>query len=645
MARVQAESFTNGLQLVLQEKAINAGDFLMSQMPKLVSFKSDQWGQKVPQGLFAPVSFPTSNIESDILGAMANVGLNVALNAISAIPIIGRFAGLFVNLATMVLDLLGKKEESPQLPPLLVPWANYTRESDNDLVNLYLIKVFGGSFDWTNIYRPALRGTWSYELAAEDGQEKPGARVFAPLKKGGEPAWTGEGLGAIPNTMRMAAPVQTIQDRRLWDTVYGSEQHKQAKADYARRVRYALNASNQYVELEPPPTIIDTGAFKPAFAGIAGQLWQQIGQRGNPDMYKVQPHLVRDEWEDYWGEFFEGGWAALAKAQKAGDREAMWVWAALTPYICLVQQNGKKVVLGMPGINRPHGGVLVTPRIFEPGHGPATIETRTGALYLEAEDADGQLTQVVGQFLNQGGTEALDMAKLDIGPPWTTEVLRDSLLNPPAYLNGRRLRAVPWPTGEELLSYYKPPDVAITTPACNALAKAQRWSLERTLVCAYVRPVPAAPADEAVRPAYAAFDPATPHGKKLRDDCLALRELLLKHPARFQVNLIDVDAVDRAFADRLRKSGVTQAGLGLGLASKAPPPLVDTPDPEPPPLPDPAGGLPFDRPVQVGPDAPSPGGGAWPWVAGGTVIVAGAAAAIYQAQRVPPRRRHAARQR
>ena len=62
LTRVQAETITQGLQLVQQQKAILVGDFLTARMPQLVGFATDQWGQKVPQGLFASVPFPTSAI-------------------------------------------------------------------------------------------------------------------------------------------------------------------------------------------------------------------------------------------------------------------------------------------------------------------------------------------------------------------------------------------------------------------------------------------------------------------------------------------------------------------------------------------------------------------------------------------------------
>jgi len=583
LTRVQAETITQGLQLVQQQKAILVGDFLTTSMPQLVGFARDQWGQKVPTGLFASVPFPTSALEAPLLDAMAGVGLNLALDAISAVPIAGKIIALVVNIGMALARLFGAQEADPEVPPLLVPWARYARDPDEDLVNKGLIMTTAGRVDWTHVWLPGLGGAWSFERAADSGgKEMPGARVFAPLD-GKKVGWSkGVGLGAIPNTLRVAGPVQTIVDNRLRDLGYAGD--RAARAEWERRQRFILRGDDRptaegngvYNELARPPSIIDTGAFYPAFAGIAGQLWQQVQQRGNPDMFKVQASVVRDAWQDYWGAFFEDGFGLLdtLRNKKSTDDQAHWLWAALTPYICVIQQNGRRVTLGMANIDRPHPGPLVTSKIFS--RGPGSPELNTPALYAETQD---------GRQLAGPG----DMAVRS----WDGRIISPARMS--GFKDGSDARAVPWPAGEERMSYYKPPDQAIITPACDALRRAQMRSLETTLVCAYVRP------DEARGlPAYAAFvkDAA------LRDRCRALREALLKHEARFSVSLADVDAVDPEYAARLRKSGVTGlVGGGLKLSGGQAPPLVEKPSGRDEPAIPPADGLAFDelrRPRRVG---------------------------------------------
>jgi len=604
LTKIQAETVTQGLQLVLREKATIAGDFLDVNMPKLVSFTKDQFGLDVPQGLFASVPFPSTILEDPLLNAMAGVGLNLALNAISAVPIVGKIIALVVNIGMALARLFGAQDDDPEVPPLLLPWTKYQRDPDEDLVNKGLMPT-AGKVDWTHVWLPGLGGRWSFEHAGDqEGKEMPGARIYAPLV-GKSVGWSkGTGLSAIPNTLRVAGPVQTIVDNRLRDLANTGD--RAAKAAREKQLRYILRGDTSeeaegngvYNELLRPPTVIDTGAFFPAFAGIAGQLWQQVQQRGNPDMFKVQALAVRDAWQNYWGAFFSDGFALLNKAlnsKSAEDEQGRWLWAALTPYICVVQQNGKSITLGMRGIDRPHAGPLVTQDIFT--RGPGVIGLNTPSLYVELDDDQ----------LEGPGDVAVKS--------WEGKIISPARLN--GKVNGKFLRAVPWPLGEELMSVFRPPDQAIVTPACEALRRAQLRSLETTLVCAYVRPVEAKGPKGELLPAYGAFLADT----ELRDRCRDIREHLLTHDARFSVSLVDVDAVDPAFGVRLRKAGVgkPQAGLKKLSGGKAPP-LVEHPSGKAELPIAPADGLPFDRrPVRVG---RSRGPGRW---AKGLAIGAGVA--------------------
>lgn len=620
-SRLQAETLTGGLQRVLMEKATLAGDFLTKDLPLLAYFKTDKvLGQIVPQGLFGPPTFPASLIADDFVRSMVDVGLNMAMSMVSAVPIVGRFAQLFVNIGMGIAEMFKDDEPLPEIP-MLVPWAEYTRTTDEELVEKFLVKQYGGASDWTPIWLPALGGTWRYERAADkEGKEMEGARIYAPItQKGlgkGVVDWTPPGLGAVPNTMRQAGPVQTYRPPGNDPNMY---------------MALSTQKHANYVELARAPRIIDTGSFKPAFSAIAGQLWQQVAQRGSPDMYKVQALAVRDAWQDYWGAFFEDAFAVMRKNDD--DWQSQWLWAALTPYICLIQEQGKRVILGMRNITRPHNGRLITHKIFEPGHGPATIASRTGALYLETKSenaikGDFEAIQIRDQVYDKDGFPA-DMAMVN-----GNTIIRGARTDI-RQLKGTKgmieIYAVPWPSGEELMSYYQPPDVAITTPACEALAQAQQWSLRGTLVSAYVRPVKVGGLA-----AYGAFDgPEGSPGAKLRDECLAIREKLLTHPARYKVNLNDVEAIDPPFAEKLRKAGVTQGGAG-GFAIKSNEPLFENPGAAPPTR-DPADGLPVEPPVRtLVPKRGGGGGGGGMLIAAGavgTVVIAGAAWGYKNARR------------
>ena len=245
LTRIQAETITQGLQLVQQQKAILVGDFLQSKMAALVSFTTDAWGLKVPQGLFASVPFPTSEFEDPILAAMASVELNLALASISAVPIVGKLVGLFVNIGMALAKLFRAQEEDPALPPLLLPWTRYGRDKDEDLVNEGLILSTAGDVDWTSVWLPGLGGKWSFERAADaQGKEMPGARVYAPLV-GKEVGWSrGQGLGAMPNTLRVAGPVQTLVDERLRDLAWSGDVG--AKGDWELQKRYIVRGDTRW---------------------------------------------------------------------------------------------------------------------------------------------------------------------------------------------------------------------------------------------------------------------------------------------------------------------------------------------------------------------------------------------------------------
>ena len=571
MTQIQAQSVTQGLQLVMRAKAVYAGDFLSEKMPQIVSFADDNFGLKVPQGLFASVPFPATVLEDPLLNAMAGVGLKLALDAVSAIPVAGKIIALVVNIGMALAKLFGAGEKDPEVPPLLLPWTKYQRDPDEDLINKGLMTT-ASSVDWTQIWLPALDGTWSYEHAADSqGKEMPGARVYAALV-GKTVGWSkGTGFGALPNTLRVAGPVQTTPDPRA--EAAGLEKYIVRGDD--RETAEGLGVFNQ---LYRPPTVIDTGAFFPAFAGIAGQLWQQVQQRGNPDMYKVSALKVRDAWQNYWGAFFDDAFGIIKQIgnkKYEGVEGIQWLWAALTPYICVVRENGKSITLGMRGVHRVHPGPLVTPSIFKSG--PGDPRYNTAGLYSVVEGGQWDGTQIQGPG---------DMAVVN----WNSQLISPSRA-PGKHPRDKKItvRQVPWPLGEERMSYYQPPDKAIITPACDALRRAQLHCLESTLVCAYVRPDAAKGQNGEILPAYAAFV----GDDEMRNRCRDVRELLLKHDARFDVQLADVDAVDPAFAARLRAAGAGKPQGGLKLKAAGKPLVVNPTGKDEAPI-APADGLAFD---------------------------------------------------
>jgi len=360
--------------------------------------------------------------------------------------------------------------------------------------------------------------------------------------------------------------------------------------------------------------VTNVGDFFPSTGQVAGGMWKQAERPNNPDMYKVDARAIKSAWEDYFGQFFDSGFSLYKNDASIGE--------LLAPYISVILDNQPQ--LGIPNLMRPHPAPFVTPSIFKKG--PGTPDTWTECLFVE-EDLPKKLPDWPHDRIGDKNAKfPAETPDLNLRPDhyigadgyttedWSKAVKRAA---PFGALRGQKLpagyRCVPWPTGAERITAYQRPEVAIIGPACDHLIKMQERCLERTLVSAYVRPE-----DVDGLEAHGAFR----QNKALRDKCKQVRSLLLKHDARYRVNLKDAETADPAFAQKLRDSGVNNSigqmtkhlgRLGAGISDD---------DSPPPPPPEPAGGLPFG---DLG--RPSEEGGRWKIAAtaGGAAAAAGAA--------------------
>jgi hypothetical protein len=589
LCQQQAQAWRDGLALVNFAKATIVGDILSESLSKVA------WvGKNGPAGLFASVAFPQTTDPNKLGLALANVALDVAIAAISSIPIVGQILGAVVQVARFLFRIFTAPKESE--PELLMPWSAYSDKVDEDLVNDFLYKFFGQGSDWTGIWLPPYEiAPWELHKAARDGKEYKGGQVWAPVVGGEIPFAQGQ-LGCIPNTVRVAGHLQRLP----------------GGAPVATLRRHFLS----FGEISWGGIVTNIGDFYPSTAQVAGGMWKQAERLGNPDMYKVDARAIKTAWADYFGQFFESGFSLYKDDMSIGE--------LLAPYICIIRNNEPQ--LGIPNLFRPHPAAFVTPAIFK--QGPGTPDTWTDCLFVE-EDLPKKLAD--WPYDRPGDKYArlpAETPDLNFRPDhyvgkdgyttddWARAVKRGA---PFGALRGQKLpdgyRCIPWPTGAERITAYKRPEAAIVGPACDHMAKMQTRCLERTLVCAYVRP------DE--------VDGLAPHGafrsnKALHDKCITMRAVLLKHEDRFKVNLKDAEAADPVFAQKLRDAGVNNspAQLSQNLNKLTSALGGDGSPPEPPPTP--AGGLPFG---DLG--APTnPSGDRWTKIAavsGGVAAVAGAA--------------------
>ena len=597
LCQQQAQAWRDGLALVNFAKATAVGDLLSESLSKVA------WISKSgPAGLFANVAFPQTTDPAKLALALASVALDIAIAAISSIPIVGQILGAVVQVARFLYRIFTTPKEAE--PELLLPWSAYSDKVDEDLVKNFLWKYFGQGVDWTAIWLPPYElAAWELHKAARDGKEFKGGQVWAPLISGEIPYAQGQ-LGCIPNTIRVAGHLQRIA----------------GDAPVAILRRHWLD----YGDIGWGGIVTNVGDFFPSTGQVAGGMWKQAERPGSPDMYKVDARAIKSAWADYFGQFFDSGFSLYDKDRTIGE--------VLAPYICMDVNNEPR--LGIPNLMRPHPAPFVTPAIFKSG--PGTRETWNQCLFMEEDlpkklpdwphdrwdDKNAKLPaeQPDVNYRAQHYIGADGYATTDWGKAVSTTGKNPGIAQPGALgpmkepLPG--YRCVQWPTGQERLSRYRKPDEAITGPSCDHMVKMQTRCLETSLVSAYIRP------DE--------VDGLDPHGafrnnKALHDKCIAMRKVLLKHEARFRVNLKDAEAADPVFAQLLRDSGVNNSPMQLSQhLQKISAGLSDDDTPvEPPPAP--AGGLPFG---DLAPP-PKPEGMGWKAMAAATTAATVAGAAYY----------------
>ena len=553
--------------MLWKTKATIAGDLLGDVWSKVawINPKTDAIA-----GILAEVPFAVTADPAMLVGAMANVAIDLALNAVSAIPVAGWIIGIVVGIGRALAGLFkGMLEDGTSSPEerARLPWGKYNRDIDQEWVRTF-IKIDAAGVDWTPMFAPPTDAiTWQLldGVDKEDPKTVLG-QVLAPFANK-TVAYNGM-YGCLPGTFRVAGLLQYRPRPQRPDN--------------------DLRFYNDGTIIQQNGDFTQTGDFFPALQQLAGTTWQQIAA-GGPDAYKVDCVKLESMWRDWFS-------ALYTSAMEQG------YGTYILPYLAREVLGEWRLGANASGIVRPAGTdwepvPLVTPATFKTG-ALATPRSRTSCMYTDG--------MVKGELVTSG-----DMARR-----WTRDAKTGEFIAPPlSPFAGQKGRiCVPWPPGDLLLSKYRRADDAIITPAVQAVAQLQRRRLSRSLDCAYVRPV--AVGD---RPAYAAFA-----DKSLRAHCIEMRKRLLTHPARMQVEYETVRAVDPEYADALRDAGVPTTAAQRAAAmmkiagSKSATQPLDSKDPPigpPRPL---QGGLPFD---------PTPGdekaGRNWlgPVVLGGAALV------------------------
>jgi hypothetical protein len=562
LTQAGAQAWNQATQMIWKQKATVAGDLLADTWRQVSWF--DQKASSIA-GVLAQAPFPLTTDPGRLVGAIASVAIDLALNAVSAVPVVGWVVGIAVGIgramAPVFRDLLSDNDISPERRAVL-PWNRYSEAVDQQWVRSF-IQIDAAGPDWTNTFAPPTEPLpWKLADGLNDRSE-PIGQVFAPFAANGKTVAFNGGYGCVPGTFRVAGILQ-----------------------YRDRPQPAHDALRFYSDgtlIHHYGDFTQTGDFFPALQQVAGTAWQQVAA-GGPDTYKVDCIALEQLWRDWFSALYTS-----AIDQKLG--------AWLLPYLAREVLGEWRLGASASGALRPYAVdgsdvPLVTGGVFRHG-GIASARSRTTCFYSD---------YVKGDARTQAGMPTRYTRDADTGEyiaPVNAHFERSA-----------RVQCVPWPPGELLLSTYRRADDAIVIPALRAVAQLQRRRLARTLDCAYVRPL--AVGD---KPAYAAFrDPA------LRELCIKLRKDLLTHPSRMAIAYETALEVDPEYAAALKAAGVpttpaqrAAASLSLRGPDSARPLDPRVPAPEKP-LPA-QGGLPFDP-------APQPSGARWlgPALLGGAAL-------------------------
>jgi hypothetical protein len=584
----QAKAFNITLQILQKTRATKAGDLLTDWLPEIAWFKEEA-GVKLLQGIFAEVPWTKTSDPQQLVEDMGRVGLDVALTAMAAVPIYGTIASALVSGGRLLYRLMAAHEEKV----LALPWAEYSKDTDEEICTQLRDDVFP-EFDWTTIFLPPFDDVpWRIGEAKEKGL------VFGPLRTGDKDLAWSVNYGCMPGTLRVAGQTQSIVT-----------QPGDVASHLVRNLRHPKGVTPKTVPIDWRSTVIACGDYFPSLAQVGAVTWQQCMRAGSPVMYCLDVEAIDTAWKNYWDNFYASAWdvyrnaGPLLKIPPFFQFQATRLASELVePYICVRRTPTSDWQLGIPfGGFRPNA--LVHPGIFK--HGAAEKDFRNPCLFVETDTAKkasrynwpyGGKPEQHGSL--RGGRYAYNTT------PATTEAPPDGY------------RCMPWPPPEAAAAEYAPVYETFIKPAVQALRDRQVRCLSSTLVCAYTRPVAV---DKL--PAYAAFD----KNPKLRQLCLDVREKLLKHDARFMVNLKDVDDIDPKFAAALRKSGVNNSfGQKQGVRDRLGAADLTGDDAPMPPAPPPGGGVAFQ---DLAP-APPPPRSLLKLAAGATGVAAAAAGYIW----------------
>jgi hypothetical protein len=565
-ARWSGEAFVNALQITERRRAVFAGDLLNTQLTKIYSTVQGVGGNVI-RGLFAAVVFrPDTSSPGQLIQDMEKVGFAAAMTVLASQPVYGQIAAAVITVARKLVDMFATWMLT-RSPPATLPWAEYSRDLDADIVRHFHDK-YAGDVDWTPLFLPPFDAE-PWQFARRSKAEQLDGVIFAPVRAGAV-AWN-DNYGALPNTSRVFGHTQSALHPRPHPAVLDRLLDGQGK------------------QRPPIPWRIEvtqTGDYQPALGQLGLALWKQC-ERPGPEMFRVHAAALRDRWRECSDNLLETGLESLAaitqqlKVPVPAMSLRTFGSQLLEPYV----PARRKAMPWSDGFdvypyetNDPKG----RRRTWQLGLFPNS--PRPNPIIHEGLWSEGAVDP---QLRTAAAWFEQNLARKGWGWPYRTEPRQDldrlasatGLLTPgdlvPSGLKAgspsKGMRAVPWPFPElaamefgrlyqQIVAgpvlYLRGMQETVLGRVFNEDVKAGACD-DRVLLPAYIRPDPVE-VDGGTLPRYGAFlDPV------IRQQCRDAREQLLHlirtpltggggHPAGQQVDLADADAVDPKFAARIR---------------------------------------------------------------------------------------------
>lgn len=328
-SRWQVDAWDRAQRVLMRRRftAELAGGIRSDWLPAVASVL-EEGGLELVRGMFSAPQYTASTNADAYVDRALDVGLQLAQNVLSNVPILGLVFRAAVGVGRFMWKLANRSKEEIELR---VPWQEYSKPLDEDVVNTGLSALMEG-IDWTPLYWPALDWKSPSGFRMEKTKRGGQTRAFGVWTPSGEPNATAGGLGFMPGTEQLTDVIQVAQ---VWAGTGGKRRD----------------------------AVTDVGAFLPSVSQFGTSAWAMVNRQGNPDMFKVRAGELADAWRGYFDALFADAFGQY-EGLGVNDFEARtFLSKLLAPLVVAKGSNYTRLGINVEEL----GGPYITPEIFDPG--------------------------------------------------------------------------------------------------------------------------------------------------------------------------------------------------------------------------------------------------------------------------------------